>query len=344
LKRGTFIGLAVLGLALSLWLEVLHVRAYLVPSRTSFCSVGQTLDCASVALSRFSVLLDVPVPLWGALGFLAIGIAAYQRSRWLVVLTGAAALASLVLLGVELFAVGALCLLCEAVHALCFALFALALRKRKELSVPLGSRDDALVLFGPPVGIAIALALYVPHYWGVFSWKTAPPFPHGTTADGRPWIGAKNPKITLEEITDYGCPHCKAIAARNLRRLAEHPDTLRIVRRQYPRFICVGSAQAACTFVRAAFCSAEQDKFWQADRFLFEHGTDRKRPTLATLAEGVGLDLAKLTKCSERPDIYERAEKETRLVVKQNVQDTPVLMIGGKRVSEETLNTLLRAR
>jgi uncharacterized membrane protein len=343
-KRGWILGLAGLGFALSLWLELVHVRAYLAPSSTSFCTVGEKLDCTSVALSRYSVLLNVPVPLWGALGFVLIAIAAWLRSRWLLLLTGTAALASLALIGVELFAIGAFCLLCEAVHAVAFASFALAWQDRENLTSPITNRDDALVVFGPFIGVSIALALFVPRYWGAFSWKSEVPFSHGVTSEGYPWIGAKNPKLTLDEYTDYGCPHCKTVSTRNLKRLATHPDTLRIVRRQYPRNICLKDVKGLCPFVRAAYCAAEQGRFWQADRFLFEHGTTRPIATPEMLANAVGLDVGKLTTCMERNDIYERAENETRLAVKKKIQGTPALFIGDKRVTEETLNTLLEAR
>ncbi|HEY6079198.1 MAG TPA: vitamin K epoxide reductase family protein, partial [Polyangiaceae bacterium] len=86
---------AVLGLLLSLWLELVHYRAYTSPSAVSFCSVGAKLDCASVALSRYSVLLGVPLPLWGALGFASLATAAWLRSRWLLPLAALATLASL---------------------------------------------------------------------------------------------------------------------------------------------------------------------------------------------------------------------------------------------------------
>ena len=34
-------------------LQVLHVRTYLDPAATSFCTVGETFDCNAVTLSRF---------------------------------------------------------------------------------------------------------------------------------------------------------------------------------------------------------------------------------------------------------------------------------------------------
>jgi uncharacterized membrane protein len=102
-----------------------HYRAYTAPSAESFCSVGATLDCASVALSRYSVLGGVPVPLWGCAGFLALLGSAWLRSRWLLPLAAVASLASLAFLGLQLFAIGAICLLCEGVHVASWLLLAL---------------------------------------------------------------------------------------------------------------------------------------------------------------------------------------------------------------------------
>jgi uncharacterized membrane protein len=168
------VGLATLGLVLSLLLERLHVQAYLSPNAESFCALGERLDCTTVALSRWSVIGGVPVPLWGAVGFFAIGVAAFRRSAWLLPLTGVAALISATLLVVELASIGALCLLCEAVHVLCFVLFGLALWARRTLTSPLRERDDLVYIFGLPVGVLVALFFFLPPYWGAFGWKPTP--------------------------------------------------------------------------------------------------------------------------------------------------------------------------
>src|SRR5688572_31430294 len=90
--------LAVAGFVVSGVLEFVHVSAYLAPGAKSFCTVGETMDCGTVALSRLSVVLGVPLPIWGAAGFVALGLAAYKRSRLLLPLSAFAAAVSLALL------------------------------------------------------------------------------------------------------------------------------------------------------------------------------------------------------------------------------------------------------
>lgn len=342
MKRNLVLSLAALGLALSILLEVLHVRAYLAPSATSFCTLGQKLDCTSVALSHHSVVLGLPLPLWGALGFVALGVAALLRSRWLVVLAGAAALASLALLVVEIVAVGSLCLLCEAVHLVAFGAFGVALSLDQKALAPVTDQRHALLVFGPAAVVALALLRFVPHYWGVFSWKGELPYAHGTTAEGHPWIGAETPKVTVEEFTDYRCVFCKAEAARSLRLLSQHADTLRIVRRQFPRQRCPERPTFACLALRFAACAGEQDKFWQADRWLFGRAGRRGNLEAADLARDLGLDQGKLTSCIGREDVARRAAQEAQFAMDQGYKATPTLVVDGKVVSEGELLRLLR--
>ncbi|HEX6275758.1 MAG TPA: vitamin K epoxide reductase family protein [Polyangiaceae bacterium] len=342
MKRTPFLVLAALGLALSVALAVLHARAYLEPSAETFCAVGGALDCTSVALSRYSVLLGVPVPLWGALGFLAILVAAIRRSRWLLPLSAIAAIASVALLVVELVAIGALCLLCEGVHLVSFALVALAWRERARFTSSFANRDDLALVFAPPAGLAVALFLFVPRYWVVFGWKGDVPFAQGKTAEGYPWLGAEHPKVTVEEFTDYQCPHCRVASARSLKRLAENPS-LRLVRRQFPRVRCRAGRDNLCQSVRIAYCAGEQGRFWHADRWLFEHAPVTARLDLARAAGDIGLDLDKLRACVTRSDIYERAVAESELAKKKRFPGTPYYVVGDKRTAEEGLSKLLDA-
>jgi hypothetical protein len=296
-----------------------------------------------VALSRWSVALTVPVPLWGAIGFVAIVVAALRKSRWLLVLSGAAALVSLVLLVVEVVAVGALCFLCEAVHLVSFALVALAWRARTSLSPTFGRREDLVLIFAPPVGLLIALALFVPRYWGTFGWKGDLPFAHGKTDDGYPWIGATSPTLVVQEFTDYSCEHCRAASARTLRRLADHPKTLRLVRHQYPRVHCRIGDEKSCLAVRIAYCAEAQDKFWQADRWLFEHATERVRLDPRRAAHEVGLDEQALATCLTRRDIYERAAAEATFALKKKLPGTPYYIGANRRMHEEEFAKLVDA-
>lgn len=323
---------ALLGLALSLGLELVHYRAYMMPSAASFCSVGEQFDCASVALSRYSVLLGIPVPLWGVAGFLAMLAAAWHRSRWLLPLSLLATLGSLALLAVQLFAIGSVCLLCEGVHIACAVLLVLSWRQR-EGRVSYGDHNGLLLIFVPASGLLAAVLLFQRPYWGAFSWKGDVAFPQGKTEEGYPWLGAEQPTLVVHEFTDYSCPHCKAATNHLLRVLAEHPKQLRVVRRQFARMPCPAGVPTSCQMARVAYCAEEQGKFWPADRWLFEHGTGVSQVDLGEAARDIGLDAARLRTCVGRADTYQRAEADGKLARKKQLPGTPYYALGAKLLS-----------
>jgi uncharacterized membrane protein len=335
-SRWPAVVVALVGLLLSLWLELVHYRAYMMPSASSFCSVGQKLDCASVALSRYSIVLGVPMPLWGVAGFAALLAAAWRRSRWLLPLSLLATLGSLALLLVELFVIGSVCLLCEGVHVACAVLLVLAWRDR-ERGAPFGDRDNLLLIFAPAAGLLAAVLLFQRPYWGAFSWKGDLPFAQGKTPEGYPWVGAEEPTLTVHEFTDYSCPHCKAATNHLLRVLAEHPKQLRIVRRQFARLPCPAGVAASCQMVRVAYCAGEQGRFWSADRWLFEHGTGRSQVNLTEAARDIGLDAKRLEACVVSDETYRRAEAEAKWARKKQVPGTPYYSLDDKLVSPNAL-------
>jgi len=320
-------------------LELLHVRAYTSPGALGFCSLGAKLDCAAVALSHWSVLFGVPVPLLGVLGFSALATAAWLGSAWLVPLALAGAALSVALLGVELGSIHALCLLCEAVHGVSIALAIVAVRQRRELA-PLGERDHATLVLLPPLGVLVALVLFLPPYFRTVVWKGDLPFASGVTADGAPWIGAREPKLTLEEYTDYLCPHCRAATAWTLKRLAARPSDIRIVRRQFPLARCSATQHGSCERLRFAYCGGQVGRFWQMDRWLFAHGDELKLDH-AQAARDLGLDAGRLASCVERPETYARAERESDLAAKRRFVGTPTYVVNGKRIPPETADRYL---
>lgn len=320
------VGLAVAGFVLSGLLEFVHVRAYGAPNATSFCSAGPRLDCTSVALSSYAVLLGLPLPVWGMLGFWALGLAAWLGSAWLVPLALGAAAASLALLGVELLRVGSICLLCEAVHAVSIVLAVVAWRARRTLA-PLADRDRSALVLLPPLGGMLALLLFLPAYWRVVSFRGELPFAEGVTADGAHWIGALHPRLTLDEYTDYLCPHCRAASAWTLHRLAQHPNDVRIVRRQQPLARC-SPRPGSCERLRFAYCAEEQGRFWQMDRWLFEHGGERSVDARRA-ASDLGIDGVKLASCVERADTYARAERDYAAAVHRRIAGTPAYAVNG---------------
>lgn len=121
--------LAVLGLAISLYLTIEHYSG----SASLACPATGAIDCVKVTTSRWSMIAGVPVAVLGLAYFLAMTLLtvpvgatqAWNRPR--VALAALGSVMVLYLIYVELFRVDAVCLWCTAVHVITIALLATTL-------------------------------------------------------------------------------------------------------------------------------------------------------------------------------------------------------------------------
>jgi uncharacterized membrane protein len=117
--RAVRLGLLTAGLAVAVYLTALHYAGSL-PA----CPQGiAVVNCPAVLDSAFATFAGVPVSAWGVIYFLlGWGVIGLGLGRpWRVVHASAGTAAVLVLVYVELFQIGAICLWCTAVHALVVA-------------------------------------------------------------------------------------------------------------------------------------------------------------------------------------------------------------------------------
>ena len=57
------------GLANAVYLSVSHYRVYNDIGYRSFCAISKALNCDTVSQSPFSILMGLPVPVWGIIGY-----------------------------------------------------------------------------------------------------------------------------------------------------------------------------------------------------------------------------------------------------------------------------------
>jgi protein-disulfide isomerase/uncharacterized membrane protein len=193
------LALSLVGLVLSLLLARLHGQAH--AGITSFCAIDDVVNCDRVATSRFSVVLGLPVAVWGAFGYTLAGVLASSgltRRRlhpgWpaglLFVVAATAVVASVALALVSKLAIGAWCLLCAAAWAASLGLLVAAWRACRGFGVAGAVRADFALARGRPwstVAIALAAAVAValvaaayPRYWERPPRRSGPPLATST--------------------------------------------------------------------------------------------------------------------------------------------------------------------
>ena len=336
--------LVAVGLGLSAYLEVIHAQTFLMPGKEAVCSVNADFDCGTVAMSRFAVVAGVPLPIWGFASFAAFGFAVHQRSRLCLPLAAFGVVASIALLLEELVNIGSICLMCEGVHAawLLLLVYCYAFRKRMQTEGP--SRREVAQVFGLPAALVVLAFFFAPKYWALSGWTDGVPYPNGVDENGRPWVGAEEPKVVVHEFTDYGCIHCAVGTAKMRARLAEDPDEIRIVRHQQTRQHCKPESQG-CAHARAAICAGEQGRFWEMDSWLFLHAPGHKQSIVyADGARKLGLDLDAFAACQEREDVYATAERDFQEARKAKIQATPGYIVDGERVEPGGIFKVIDAR
>ena len=140
------------------------------------------------------------------------------------------------------------CIMCIVVYGISFALFFMIwfIRRRFEkitwkhslsnnLTYLKTNRLKALKFYSPILISLLVVRLFMPVYWhypmkgpGHLKLNT------GTTEDGSPWIGAKNPEFTIIEYTDYMCFQCKKMHFFLRRLISENSEKIRLIHKHYP--------------------------------------------------------------------------------------------------------------
>jgi uncharacterized membrane protein len=308
-----------------------HFRALFDPAYESFCRIGETLDCETAVTSRFAHFLSVPLAFWGLAG--AAAMAALAGTRAFLPLATAAAVASLALAAVSAFVLRVLCPLCAAAWAIDFALFALALRGRREAVAPTKAKlGVATALFA---AVAVTGFLSTPRVSPLSAWREGMHLAHGVDAQGHPWLGAEKPALVVEEFVDYTCPHCRRAHARLRAEVERNAGAVRLVRHDFPRSHCLPlplrpEQSSLCLHARVAHCAVGAGRFWEASDWLFSRPETWKRPDLGQAARIIGVREEDLRACIARPETYQAAEREHQHGVDAGVRGTPAFAIGGK--------------
>lgn len=340
------LALSLAGLAVSAVLARLHAQAH--AGATSFCALTDTVNCDRVALSPLSVQIGLPVAVWGMIAYaLMAGLAASGLPRrppgstWpsglLLLVSTAAAAASVALAVVSKVAVGAWCPLCVMSWLISFGLVAAAWRAcrgpgasgavRADLAAlrarPLRAGAVVLVLLG---GVALTSAAY-PRYWkrGSAHVRKAP------SQVTEPAALATAGPVVVFEYTDYECPFC-ARMHEETRALAHRPDVT-LVRRHFPLDPACNPAvkrqvhPSACTLARASVCAEAQEHLAEMEDALFAN--QRVRASVEVLASRLGLDLERFRACLSSPETERRIAADVAAGVRDGVRATPSYVVGG---------------
>jgi protein-disulfide isomerase len=140
-----------------------------------------------------------------------------------------------------------------------------------------------------------------------------------TAAD--PSIGNPKGDVTVVEFMDYNCGWCKKSMA-EVSTLLKADDKLRVVFKEFPIF-----GEHSEYAAKAALAAAKQNKYWELHQAMFSHEGQVTTDVVNQLAEGLGLDMAKLKEDIGSKDIGERIAANLQLGKLLAINGTPAFII-----------------
>jgi protein-disulfide isomerase len=163
-------------------------------------------------------------------------------------------------------------------------------------------------------------------------------------------MGDPNAPVKVEEFSDYQCPYCRSFAEEKEPAIVKNYVETGKVYFTYIPFSFLGpeSVKAA----EAAYCAADQNKFWEYQDLIFEaqSGENRgafSRSVFVSLANDLRLDMPSFQNCIDTGKFSKQVTDNLQYGREKGVTGTPFFLVNDKLVDsskltaaiEEALNT-----
>jgi protein-disulfide isomerase len=137
-----------------------------------------------------------------------------------------------------------------------------------------------------------------------------------------PIVGNPKGDVTVVEFFDYNCGYCKK-ALPDLAKLVERDKNVKVVLKEFP-ILSKGSEETA----KVALAAKLQGKYWEFHRaMLTTPGTATEASSLR-VAEKAGLDMARLKRDIDAPEVKKELEDTRALAQRMGIQGTPYFLVG----------------
>jgi uncharacterized membrane protein/protein-disulfide isomerase len=347
------------GLADAIYLAVSHYRVYTDVGYQSFCAISRAINCDTVSQSPFSILLGLPVPIWGVVGYsflllflpLAAGKAAESKRIWALIFWISLVFSaySIVLAFISSYYIGSYCIMCMVSYGvnLSILFYSWLIRRRfsnsgliadtrEDLLFLLTKRVTTRLLFPGCFAVVLLIWIFFPSYWHFQPPPLAEHVPTGITAEGHPWIGAQQPVLVINEFTDYQCFQCKKMHYLLRQIISENANRIRMVHRNYPmdnKFnpivkqpFHIGSGEMALL----ALFAESKDKFWEMNDYLYSIAGQHDRIDIKELAQKLDLNTNELTRSLSDPGYRYKLQGDIQAGIKLGITGTPAFVIDGQ--------------
>lgn len=365
MKKKILIGsIAFIGIITTIKLAIIYYNANFNPySLPSFCSVNEFIDCDNVAKTSESQFFGVPLALWGMFLYAFILLMLFAEKlknhkllKFLEVFKnpyayiGALGLISfaisMILLGISLFEIKKLCILCAFTYILNLLIGIIATDGHfiKAIKQSFADFIDAVKIKKYLITL-IVVAICASGFltYTTKSMVLAPQvkkqalFKEFTSAKKNKYavtgnvLGEENAKKIVYVYSDYQCPICYAHNIM-MHKLAKEVKGIKIVHKNLPLDVeCNGYLQApfhegSCIDARYAIASEKQGKFWEMNDILFQN-KPKTEDELLKLLKDKDFDIDRLQNDANSMETSAQIKKEIDEAYKKGINGTPTTMI-----------------
>ena len=159
--------------------------------------------------------------------------------------------------------------------------------------------------------------------------KTLAPPIHG------PVKGNPNAKVSIVEVSDFQCPHCRRAEGTMKEVMKTYGDRVKLVWRHFPLAIH-DDAGIAAQASQEAFKQKGSEGFWKMHDLLFDNQQTEnafKREALEKYAQQIGLDLAKFKLALDTQTHRAEIDEDVKAVGDAGINSTPGFLINGYYIS-----------
>jgi protein-disulfide isomerase len=144
-----------------------------------------------------------------------------------------------------------------------------------------------------------------------------------------PRRGAKLPKVTFVQVSDFQCPFCAKVAPAIREMESRFPSEVAFVFVHLP---LPAHAEARAAAI-ASMAAARQGKFWEYRDKLFDNPKALASTDLERYARELRLDVARFKKDAADQAVIEQIHGDERLAKRLGVTGTPTFFINGRKVA-----------
>ena len=194
------------------------------------------------------------------------------------------------------------------------------------------------ILFGVIVVVAVLFVSAVV-YQQLRPTGIVVPTPMVTGTVDRNTVGNANAPVKLDEFSDYQCPYCKDFWQKTEQQVEEayaKTGKVQFVARSAGNWVSRnsgGDSTESQDSAMAAYCAADQNKFWQMHDALFASNRDVEEQgsftisRLQKIASSVGLDMNAYNSCMSSNKYLAQTQTDFQDAQNAGIQGTPFFVI-----------------